>query len=99
MKLKWANSTGIYAHAMAAIIKSPDDVLMKGLTLNQMLHSIQILDNLASKKETWQRFLRNSKNYRLMKKAVEYVLSYNRATTELSIVDGGSSSFIDDMPP
>lgn len=83
---KRANSTGIYAHAMAAILEAPDDVLMKGFTLDQIF-SITNSRQPRIQKGNLAKVLEKFEELQIDAEGRGLVLSYNDATGEISVVD------------
>jgi hypothetical protein len=80
------DSTGIYAHAMAAILDASDDELVKGLNLDKIYEVAHAREsrihkgNLRSVLEKFEELQVDSDGRGL-------VLSYNDATREISVVD------------
>ncbi len=80
------DSTGIYAHAIAVILEADDQTLMKGITrdkIYEIAHSRQDRiqkGNLGKVLEKFEELQVDSDGRGL-------VLSYNEATTEVTVVD------------
>lgn len=80
------NSTGIYAHAMAVILDASDDDLMKGLPLDAIFeaaHSRQPRIQKGNLRQVLEKF----EDLQIDDEGRGLVLSYNEATSEITIVD------------
>ena len=78
--------TGIYAHAIAVILETDDATLMKGLPLDQIF---QISNSRQPRiqKGNLRKVLEKFEELQVDDEGRGLVLSYNDATTEISVVD------------
>lgn len=80
------NSTGIYAHAMAVILEADDQALMTGLTLDSIYDVANSRQNRIQKGNL-RKVLEKFEDLQVDGDGRGLVLSYNDATTEISVVD------------
>lgn len=80
------DSTGIYAHAIAVILETNDNILMKGLPLDRIF---QISNSRQPRiqKGNLRKVLEKFEELQVDEEGRGLVLSYNDATTEISVVD------------
>lgn len=80
------NSTGIYAHAMAVILNSSDEKLIRGLSLNE-IYSIASEREPRIQKGNLRKILERFEALQVDDDGRNLVLAYNEATKEISVVD------------
>jgi hypothetical protein len=80
------DSTGIYAHAMAAILAASDDELIKGLSLDK-IYDISHSREARIHKGNLRSVLEKFEELQVDPDGRGLVLSYNDATREVSFVD------------
>ena len=80
------NSTGIYAHAMAVILEADDSALMTGLTLD-LIYDVANSRQNRIQKGNLRKVLEKFEDLQVDGEGRGLVLSYNDATTEISVVD------------
>ncbi|MHB1207458.1 MAG: hypothetical protein ACYCZX_17965 [Rhodospirillaceae bacterium] len=80
------NATGIYAHAMAAILTEPDQRLISGLPLDQ-IYAAAHARQPRIQKGNLRTVLEKFEELQVDKDGRNLVLSYNEATSEITVVD------------
>jgi hypothetical protein len=80
------NSTGIYAHAMAAILDASDDVLIRGLSIDQ-IYSVAHAREERIQKGNLHTVLERLEGLQVDDEGRGLVLAYNEADREISVVD------------
>lgn len=80
------DSTGIYAHAVAAILETPDDELIKGVSINDIFDRAHARQPRV-KKHNLRTVLEKFEELQIDEDGRGLVLSYNAATGEVSVVD------------
>jgi len=80
------NSTGIYAHAMAAILDASDDVLIQGLSIDQ-IYSVAHEREERIQKGNLHTVLERLEGLQVDDEGRGLVLAYNEADREVSVVD------------
>ena len=80
------NSTGIYAHAMAAILDAPDDVLIRGLSIDQIFSAAHAREGRVQKGNL-HTVLERLEGLQVDDQGRGLVLAYNEADREISVVD------------
>ncbi len=80
------SSTGIYAHAMAVIVDSPDDKLINGLSADEIF-DLSHKRQPRIQKGNLKTILEKIDGLQLDENGTGIVLTYNEATREVTIVD------------
>jgi hypothetical protein len=83
---KRSDSTGIYAHAMAAILESEDDELIRGLSLDRIFEVTNEREPRIQKGNL-KTVLKKFEGLQVDKDGRGLVLAYNEVTREISVVD------------
>lgn len=80
------NSTGIYAHAMAAIMAEPDDALIRGMSIDRIF-AIASAREPRIQKGNLHTVLDKIERLQVDDEGRGLVLAYNEANREVSVVD------------
>lgn len=80
------NSTGIYAHAMAAIMAEPDDALIRGISIDRIF-SVASAREPRVQKGNLHTVLEKVERLQVDDDGRGLVLAYNEANREVSVVD------------
>ncbi|MEI7805536.1 MAG: hypothetical protein WCI56_09430 [Hyphomicrobiales bacterium] len=80
------DSTGIYAHAIAVILETDDQALMKGITRDQIYEIAHSRQNRIQKGNLGK-VLEKFEELQVDSEGRGLVLSYNEATAEIAVVD------------
>jgi hypothetical protein len=80
------NSTGIYAHAMAAILDASDDVLIRGMSIDD-IYSVAHAREERIQKGNLHTVLERLEGLQVDDEGRGLVLAYNEADREISVVD------------
>ena len=83
---KRTNSTGIYAHAMAVILETKDEDLIRGITRDQIYAAVQEKEPRI-KKGNLRTVLEKFESLQVDDAGRGLVLAYNETTEEISVVD------------
>jgi hypothetical protein len=83
---KRKNSTGIYAHAMAAILQAADEELLRGLSLDRIFEIAHAREERIQKANL-QTVLARFERLQVDDEGRGLVLAYNDQTREVSVVD------------
>jgi hypothetical protein len=83
---KRTNSTGIYAHAMAVILETPDEDLIRGITRDQIYAAAHAKEERIAKGNL-RTVLEKFEGLQVDNDGRGLVLAYNEATEEISVVD------------
>lgn len=80
------NSTGIYAHAMAAVMAEPDDALIRGLSIDRIF-AVASARESRIQKGNLHTVLDKIERLQVDDEGRGLVLAYNEANREVSVVD------------
>lgn len=80
------NSTGIYAHAMAAIMSEPDDALIRGVNIDRIF-AVASAREPRVQKGNLHTVLEKVERLQVDDEGRGLVLAYNEANREVSVVD------------
>jgi hypothetical protein len=83
---KRVNSTGIYAHAMAAIMAEPDEALIRGVSINRIF-AVAAAREPRVQKGNLHTVLEKIERLQVDDEGRGLVLAYNEANREVSVVD------------
>ena len=83
---KRKDSTGIYAHAMAVILETPDETILRGVSLDQ-IHEAAHSRESRIQKGNLRTVLEKIESLQVDEDGRGLVVAYNEATGEVSVVD------------